>query len=48
VHDKCTAGAGALQAAVAQHYGLHLATRNTGDFNPKRPVFVVVSYKLDP
>lgn len=38
----------ALQAAVAQHHGLRLATRNTGDFNPKRHAFVVVPYKLAP
>jgi hypothetical protein len=36
----------AIQAAVAQHHGLHLATRNTSDFNPKRHVFVVVPYTL--
>jgi len=36
----------ALQAAAAQHHGLQLATRNTGDFNPKRHAFVIVPYKL--
>ena len=38
----------ALQAAVAQHHGLRLATRNTGDFNPKRHTFVAVPYELAP
>ena len=36
----------AIQAAVAQHHRLSLATRNTDDFNPKRHAFVVVPYTL--
>jgi predicted nucleic acid-binding protein len=36
----------ALQAAVAQHHGLQLATRNTRDFPPERFPFVVVPYRI--
>ena len=36
----------AFQAAVAQRNALHLATRNTDDFNPQRHSFVVVPYVL--
>jgi len=36
----------ALQAAVARHHGLQLATRNTRDFPPERYPFVVVPYGL--
>jgi predicted nucleic acid-binding protein len=36
----------ALQAAVATHHGLSLATRNTRDFDPHRDRFVVVPYRL--
>jgi len=38
----------AIQAAVAQHHGLQLATRNTSDFDPKRHAFVLVPYELTP
>lgn len=34
----------AFQAAIAQQYGLALATRNVRDFPPKRFAFVVVPY----
>lgn len=34
----------ALQAAVAQHHGLQLATRNTSDFDPQGFAFAVVPY----
>ncbi len=34
----------ALQAAIAQLYGLSLVTRNVRDFPPKRFPFVVVPY----
>ena len=34
----------ALQAAVAQHYGWPLVTRNTKDFPPERYDFVLVPY----
>jgi predicted nucleic acid-binding protein len=34
----------ALQAAVAVHHGLQLATRNTRDFDPARDSFVIVPY----
>jgi predicted nucleic acid-binding protein len=36
----------AIQAAVAIHHGLRLATRNTKDFPPRRHDFVVVPYEL--
>jgi predicted nucleic acid-binding protein len=36
----------ALQAAVAQQHRLHLATRNTRDFDPKRLRFVRVPYTI--
>jgi predicted nucleic acid-binding protein len=36
----------ALQAAVAVHHGLRLATRNVKDFPPDRFEFVVVPYEL--
>ena len=36
----------AFQAALAQQYGLQLATRNVRDFPPKRHGFVVVPYSL--
>lgn len=36
----------ALQAAVATHHALSLATRNTRDFDPARDSFVVVPYRL--
>ena len=36
----------ALQAAVAQHHGLSLVTRNTQDFPPRRHSFVIVPYTL--
>jgi len=36
----------ALQAAVAVHHGLRLATRNVKDFPPDRFDFVVVPYEL--
>ena len=36
----------ALQAAVARHHGLDLATRNTRDFPPEAHSFVVVPYAL--
>ena len=34
----------AFQAALAEHHGLRLATRNTKDFRPDRHRFVVVPY----
>jgi len=34
----------AIQAAVAQHHNLRLATRNTTDFDPDRQSFVVIPY----
>ena len=34
----------AFQAAIAQQYGLSLATRNVRDFPPKRFAFVIVPY----
>jgi len=37
----------AFQAALAQHHGLKLATRNTKDFPPARHEFVVVPYALE-
>ncbi len=36
----------AFQAALAQQYGLQLATRNVRGFPPKRHGFVVVPYSL--
>lgn len=36
----------AFQAALAQHHGLRLATRNTRDFPPDRFPFVEVPYTL--
>ncbi len=36
----------AVQAAVAQHHALRLATRPIDDFNPKRHSFVTVPYTL--
>ncbi|GAB6044156.1 PIN domain-containing protein [Endothiovibrio diazotrophicus] len=36
----------ALQAALAQHHGLTLVTRNTKDFAPERHSFVRVPYAL--
>lgn len=36
----------AFQAAIAQHHGLKLVTRNTRDFPPARFEFVLVPYKL--
>ncbi len=36
----------AFQAAIAQQYGLRLATRNLRDFPPKRFAFVVVPYHV--
>ena len=36
----------ALQAAVARHHKLRLATRDTDDFPPKRYRFVKVPYRI--
>jgi predicted nucleic acid-binding protein len=36
----------ALQAALARHHGLELATRNTRDFSPTAHPFVVIPYVL--
>jgi len=36
----------ALQAALACHHGLELATRNTRDFSPESHSFVVIPYML--
>jgi predicted nucleic acid-binding protein len=36
----------AFQAALANHHGLKLVTRNTRDFSPQRHDFVVVPYTL--
>ena len=36
----------ALQAAVARHHKLKLATRDTDDFPPKRYRFVIVPYRI--
>jgi predicted nucleic acid-binding protein len=36
----------AFQAALANHHGLRLVTRNTRDFSPQRHDFVVVPYTL--
>ncbi len=36
----------AFQAALAEHHGLKLATRNTKDFRPDRHGFVVVPYTV--
>ncbi len=38
----------AFQAALAQHHGIPLATRNTKDFDPARHPFVTVPYVLRP
>lgn len=38
----------ALQAALAHHHGLELATRNTRDFPPEAHDFVIVPYLLTP
>jgi predicted nucleic acid-binding protein len=38
----------AVQAAVACHHGLVLATRNTRDFSPARHAFVRVPYTVAP
>jgi predicted nucleic acid-binding protein len=38
----------ALQAALARHHGLTLATRNTRDFPPEVHPFVVIPYVLNP
>ena len=35
----------AFQAALAEHHGLKLATRNTKDFDPAKHRFVKVPYK---
>lgn len=37
----------ALQAALARHHGLALATRNTCDFPPEAHPFVVIPYVLN-
>ena len=37
----------AVQAALARHHGLKLATRNTKDFPPARHEFVTVPYTLE-
>lgn len=36
----------ALQAAVAVHHGLSLATRNSKDFSPLKYDFVIIPYKI--
>ena len=36
----------ALQAALAKHHKLKLATRDTGDFPPKRYRFVTIPYTV--
>lgn len=36
----------AFQAAIAQHHGLRLVTRNTRDFPPARHAFVTVPYRV--
>jgi predicted nucleic acid-binding protein len=36
----------AFQVAIAQHHGLHLATRNVKDFPPGRWDFVLVPYTV--
>ena len=36
----------ALQAAVAQHHKLKLATRNTKDFSPLKHDFVIITYTI--
>lgn len=38
----------AFQAALAQHHGLRLVTRNTKDFSPEIHDFVLVPYTLNP
>jgi predicted nucleic acid-binding protein len=35
----------AFQAALAEHHGIKLATRNTKDFDPKRHDFVRIPYR---
>lgn len=35
----------AFQAALAEHHGLQLATRNTRDFDPAKHAFVKVPYR---
>lgn len=37
----------AFQAALAQHHGLKLVTRNARDFPPARHEFVVIPYALE-
>jgi predicted nucleic acid-binding protein len=36
----------ALQAALAQHHELQLATRNTKDFDPAKHPFVIIPYAI--
>ena len=36
----------AMQAAIAQHHGLKLATRNHRDFSPQKYPFVVMPYTV--
>lgn len=36
----------ALQAAIAQQFGLTLATRNLRDFSPTKHAFVVIPYSV--
>jgi len=36
----------AFQAAIAQHNGLRLVTRNLRDFSPRRHRFVLVPYRV--
>jgi predicted nucleic acid-binding protein len=36
----------ALQAAIAQHHKLKLATRNTKDFSPLKHDFVIIPYTV--
>lgn len=36
----------AFQAAIANHHGLKLATRNERDFPPQRRRFVVIPYRV--
>ena len=36
----------AFQAAIAQHHGLRLVTRNSRDFPPARHGFVLIPYRL--
>jgi predicted nucleic acid-binding protein len=37
----------AFQAALAQHHGLKLVTRNARDFPPARHEFIVIPYALE-